>query len=137
MANARPGGDRRTRILVQLDKGIGCKSRACIGPRDRSGLVAVIAECSFVCENRLRKRVIGSPVMGVREGREGALAATPERISQKTYTSEPSAESFRRGFFGSHKGSGIVITAFFFTCRKSSSPCRGTAASSFMPKQGA
>lgn len=88
MATARPG-ETRTRRSCSAEQGNRVQVPD-MGP-EPAGFRFRSCDCGALVRARrraLRKRVIGTAVMAGREGRTSALGISPERISQKTYTSK-------------------------------------------------
>ena len=105
----------RTRILVQLNKGIGCKSRT--WDRSRQTFRFRSCDCGALLRARrrgLRKRVIGTAGNGGGEkARRRALGRPPERISQKTYRAKTAGErALLWGLAGVHKSSDLCRCFF-------------------------
>ena len=119
MATARPG-ETRTRRSCSAEQGnrvqvpdmgpepAGFRFRSC----DRGALVRARRRA-------LRKRVIGTAVMAGREGRASALGTSPERVSQKTYTSKRPRGSVRSsGVCLVCTKAAIFVAAFFIARRR-------------------
>lgn len=88
VATARPG-ETRTRRSCSAEQGNRVQVPD-MGP-EPAGFRFRSCDCGALVRARrraLRKRVIGTAVMAGREGRTSALGISPERISQKTYTSK-------------------------------------------------
>ena len=119
MATARPG-ETRTRRSCSAEQGNRVQVPD-MGP-EPAGFRFRSCDCGALVRARrraLRKRVIGTAVMAGREGRTSALGISPERISQKTYTSKRPQGSVRSsGIWPVCTKAAIFVAAFFIARRR-------------------